>query len=78
MKGTKILLLFETLILIGQNNVFTREKIKCIINDNGLKQLIKDYTISTKDLKTLIDYVITNVENITFLLILSSNNITFR
>ena len=49
---------------LSRKSVWKR-KIECIINDNGLKQLIKDYTRVTKNSKTVIDYVITNIKDIT-------------
>ena len=61
----------KDIVIVGDFNIdWSREsvykmKIECIINDNGFKQLIKDYTRVTKDSKTVIDYVITNVTNIT-------------
>ena len=48
----------------SKESVYKR-KTECVINDNGLKQSIKYYTRVTKDSKTIIDYVTTNVKNIT-------------
>ena len=35
-----------------------------IIKDNGLKQLISDCTITTKESKTIIDYVIRSIKSL--------------
>ena len=60
----------KDIVIVGGFNIdcsresVYKRKIECIINDNGLQQLIK-YTRVTKDSKTVIDYVITNIKNIT-------------
>lgn len=41
-----------------------KNRIQVTLNDNGLKQIVTDYTRVTKNTKTIIDYVITNNYNI--------------
>lgn len=50
---------------IDWNRDFYTSKLESILNDNGLKNLINEYTRITKRSKTLIDYIITNNEAIT-------------
>lgn len=50
---------------IDWNQDFYTSKLESILNDNGLKHLINEYTRITKRSKTLIDYIITNNESIT-------------
>lgn len=39
-------------------------KLEAMLNDNGLKQVVNEYTRITKHSKTIIDYIISNNENI--------------
>lgn len=41
-----------------------KNRIQATLNDNGLKQIVSDYTRVTENTKTLIDFVITNNMNI--------------
>lgn len=41
-----------------------KKRLECAFNDNGLKQIVNDYTRITENTKTIIDYVITNSENV--------------
>lgn len=58
------------IIIAGDFNIdwkkdnFYKEKIENLLNDNGLKQIVTEYTRITQYSKTLIDYVITNNERI--------------
>ena len=45
----------------SKESVYKR-KIEGIINDNGLKPLVKDYNRVTKIIKTVIDQVLTNMK----------------
>ncbi|XP_037822581.1 serine protease/ABC transporter B family protein tagA-like [Lucilia sericata] len=47
----------------SQNN-FYKNKIENIINDNGLNQIVNKYTRVTNRSNTLIDYVLTNSDNV--------------
>lgn len=42
------------------NNNFYRNKIERLLNDNGLRQIVKEFTRVTDTTRTIIDYVITN------------------
>lgn len=58
------------IIIAGDINIdwckhsFYRNKFKSILDDNGLKQVIDEFTRITQNSRTLIDYVITNTRNI--------------
>ena len=45
-------------------NQFYNDKIKSIITDKGLKQIMPEFTRIVKSLKTIIDYIITNNKSI--------------
>ena len=67
----------QNIIMVGDFNIdwskqgTNKNRLKCTFSDNGLKQIINDYTRVTASTKTIIDYVITNKTNIT-----SNNNIS--
>ena len=44
---------------------YYRTRLVSILNDNGLKQIVNEFTKITQSSKTLIDYIITNMGNIT-------------
>lgn len=50
---------------IDWKNDFYTSKLESILNDNGLKHIMNEYTRITANSKTLIDYIITNKEGIT-------------
>ena len=63
------------IIIAGDFNIdwqsdFYKSKLESLLNDNGLKRIMKEFTRITKNSKTLIDYIITNNE------ILSAKNNT--
>ena len=63
------------IIIAGDFNIdwqtdFYKSKLESILNDNGLKQIMREFTRITKNSKTLIDYIITNNE-----MVLAKNNI---
>ena len=55
------------IIIVGAFNIdwqsdFYKSKLESLLNDNGLKRIMKEFTRITKNSKTLIDYIITNNE----------------
>lgn len=58
------------IIIAGDFNIdwckdgFYKNKMQCLLDDNGLKQVIGEFTRITQSSKTLIDFVITNNNNI--------------
>lgn len=62
-KNTDIIIAGDFNVDWAKESIY-RSKLEQIINDNGLKQLVKNYTRITRDTKTIIDYVITNNVNI--------------
>lgn len=58
------------IVIAGDFNIdwskesFYKNKLKCLLDDNGLKQVMKDFTRITENSKTLIDYIISNNQNI--------------
>ena len=61
---------YENVIIGGDFNIgwyreYYRTRLVSILNDNGLKQIVNEFTWITQGSKPLIDYIITNTENIT-------------
>ena len=55
------------IIIAGDFNIdwqsdFYKSKLESILNDNGLKKIMREFIRITKNSKTLIDYIITNNE----------------
>ena len=55
------------IIIAGDFNIdwqsdFYKSKLESILNDNGQKQIMKEFPRITKNSKTLIDYIVTNNE----------------
>ena len=58
------------IVLAGDFNIdwyrnYYRTRLVSIFNDNGLKQIVHEFTRITQSSKTLIDYIIINMGNIT-------------
>ena len=43
---------------------FNKNKMQCLLHNNGLKQVIEEFTRITQGSKTLIDFIIANSSNI--------------